>query len=292
MALDLHDVRKTFPGFALGPVSLTLEPGVVYGLLGPNGAGKTTLLNLIGQQLKLTEGSITHQGQPIVWGDPTWKTRLAYIRETPSLYDGLTVAGSLTLARRLCPTWDAALAAHLCDRLRLDPAKVVGTLSKGTRVKLGLVIGLARRADVVMCDEPTAGVDPSAREEFHTAIHDLRRDHPALTVLLSSHIFEDIDAVSDAIVVLREGRIALRCTMRDLVEARVFRVTAASADPMPDALIVWTKAGVTRALVRHPSDLAARLSASMDHVEEPNVDPLATAYHATGHVTTVLEGRR
>ena len=101
--LELQDLRRVFPGFELGPLTLRLRPGQVYGLLGPNGAGKTTLLNLIALQLNTTSGRLHYGGSPIHWGDNTWKARFSYIRERPSFYAELTVAQTLEFAGRPAP---------------------------------------------------------------------------------------------------------------------------------------------------------------------------------------------
>ena len=144
--LELHDLRRVFPGFQLGPVSLRLQPGQVYGLLGPNGAGKTTLLDLIALQLKATTGTLSYAGRPIRWGDSGWKARFSYIREMPSFYGELTVAQTLELAGQLYPRWDPVLADRLVGTFSLRPHQRVGHLSKGTRVKLGIVAALSHRS--------------------------------------------------------------------------------------------------------------------------------------------------
>ena len=163
--LELRDLGRAFPGFQLGPLSLRLHPGQVYGLLGPNGAGKTTLLDLIASQLQATSGTLSHGGRRIRWGDRGWKARFSYIREMPSFYAELTVAQILELAGQLYPHWDPALADSLVGTFHLRPHQRVGHLSKGTRVKLGIVTALSHRAELLILDEPTAGLDPSARAD-------------------------------------------------------------------------------------------------------------------------------
>ena len=133
--LALCDLRRVFPGFELGPLSLRLRPGRVYGLLGPNGAGKTTLLNLIALQLKTTTGTLHTRGRPIDWGDSAWKARFSYVGEAPSFYAELTIAQTLKLAGQLYNRWDHQLADTLVDKLELQPQRRVGHLSKGTTVK-------------------------------------------------------------------------------------------------------------------------------------------------------------
>lgn len=208
--LSVHDLVKAFEAFTLGPLSIDFVPGRAYGLLGPNGAGKTTLLNVLALQLRPTHGEIRYRGVPIRWGDTTWKERFAYIKETPAFYDELTVGQTLQLASRLYRSWDHASARTLLQRLELDPAHRVATLSKGTAVKLGLVAALAHRAEILILDEPTAGLDPTVRLELLNTLATLKDEQPELCLLLSSHIFEDIEHLADEVVIIKGGRIVLQ----------------------------------------------------------------------------------
>ncbi|MGH9741705.1 MAG: ATP-binding cassette domain-containing protein [Candidatus Acidiferrum sp.] len=212
--LKLEAVERRFTGFRLGPVSIRFTPGVAYGLLGPNGAGKTTLLNLLTLQLKLASGEMAYDGKPIRWGDAAWKRRWSYIRETPSFYDELTVAQTLRLAGSLYGQWDAAFAQTLLDRLHLDPSKKVETLSKGNKVKLGIVTALAHHAELLILDEPTAGLDPTVRAELQTLLREIVKTEPTLCLILSSHIFEDIEQAVDEVLILRDGNIVFREGLR------------------------------------------------------------------------------
>jgi ABC-2 type transport system ATP-binding protein len=216
LGLCLRGVRKSYPGFELGPLSLDVPQGTVVGLLGPNGAGKTTLLNVIALQSRSTAGTMTYGGVAIQWGDAWWKSRLTYVRETPAFYDELTIHDTLRFAARIYEEWDTSFADALVTRFGLDPSRRVGTLSKGTRVKLALVAALAHHARLLLLDEPTAGLDPDAREDLQRALHDLLRERPDVGILLSSHIFEDLEAVADRVGIIRNGRLVLDCRRDEL----------------------------------------------------------------------------
>lgn len=231
--LELRGLTKAFPDFVLGPLSTAFRPGCVHGILGPNGAGKTTLLNLVTLQSRATAGEMCHGNASVRWGDARWKGKVAYVRESPSFYDELTVEETLRLASRLYDSWDVSLAAHMGMRLGLRGQQRVRTLSKGTRVKLGLVAALASRAELLVLDEPTAGVDPTSREELHEVLRQLRRERPEVCVLLSSHIFEDLEESADEVLILRDGQVAFHASreeMRGFDErgtlASVYRATA------------------------------------------------------------------
>ena len=231
--LDLRGLTKAFPDFVLGPLSAAFHPGRVYGILGPNGAGKTTLLNLVTLQCRATAGAMCHEGAAVRWGDARWKGKVAYVRESPAFYDELTVGETLRLASRLYDSWDIGLAAHMSMRLGLRGQQRVRTLSKGTRVKLGLVAALASRAELLVLDEPTAGVDPTSREELHDLLRQFRRERAELCVLLSSHIFEDLEESADEVLILRDGQIAFQASREQMhgfdgrgALASVYRSTA------------------------------------------------------------------
>ena len=283
--LELRGLRRVFPGFELGPLSLRLKPGDVYGLLGPNGAGKTTLLNVIALQLKATSGTLHSVGTAIRWGDRAWKTRLSYIGETPSFYDELTVSQTLALAGRLYDRWDTVLADTLIETFGLRPDARVRHLSKGTRVKLGIVTALAHRADLLILDEPTTGLDPSARADLQDTIRTLIQEHPTLCVLLSSHIFEDIEEAATEMIILRHGRVVFQARTDSLRNSALYRsVAPGSVATSPDLVLRWQRRGTEWLLVRRGSPLESTLRLRTDHLEEQPTSVIAAVYHGTEHI--------
>ena len=282
--LELRNLGRVFPGFQLGPLSLRLHPGQVYGLLGPNGAGKTTLLDLIALQLKATTGTLSYGGRPIRWGDSAWKARFSYIRERPSFYAELTVAQTLELAGRLYNCWDHLLADTLVGRFALPPHQRVRHLSKGTRVKLGIVTALAHRAALLILDEPTAGLDPTARADLQDIVRLLIREYPSLCVLLSSHIFEDFDESATEILIMRRGRLVFHACADTLQNATLYRSEApGTVATSRDLLLRWWRRETTWLLVRRGSPLDAELCLRPDHVTQHPKSMLAAIYHGTEH---------
>ena len=285
VVVELIDIRRRFPGFELGPLSLKLRPGRVYGLLGPNGAGKTTLLDIVGLQLKPTGGVLRTGGKPIGWGSLGWKKRLSYVREVVPFYAELTVAETLRLASRLYDAWDPALAARLVDTLELPLDKQVGKLSKGTKVKLGIASALAHHADLLLLDEPTAGLDPTVRANVQAVVRSLMQEHPRLCVVLSSHIFEDIEETATDILMLRDGRFVFEATADVLRASKLYRTDAAGAvEPSPDLLARWTHKDEEWLLVLGDSALDADLRRRADHAEDRPSSLLAAVYHGTGRL--------
>ena len=282
--LEVHDLGRVFPGFQLGPLSLRLHPGQVYGLLGPNGAGKTTLLDLIALQLKATTGTLTYGGRSIRWGDIAWKARFSYVREMPSFYAELTVAQTLELAGQLYNCWDHLLADTLVSRFGLRPHQRVRHLSKGTRVKLGIVTALAHRAALLILDEPTAGLDPTARADLQDTVRQLIREHPSLCVLLSSHIFEDIDESATEVLIMRRGRLVFHACTDTLHDSTLYRSEAPGAvAASPDLLLCWRRRETTWLVVRRGSPLDAELRRRPDHLTQRPTSMIAAVYHGTEH---------
>ncbi len=282
--LELCYLGRVFPGFQLGPLSLRLHPGQVYGLLGPNGAGKTTLLDLIALQLKATTGTLCYGGRPIQWGDSAWKARFSYIRETPSFYAELTVAQTLELERRLNNCWDRPLADTHAGRIAQPPHQRVRHLSKGTRVKLGIVTALAHRAALLILDEPTAGLDPTARADLQDTVRLLIREHPSLCVLLSSHIFEDIDESATEILIMRRGRLVFQACTDTLHDSTLYRSEAPGAVEASRGLLLrWRRRETTWLLARRGSPLDIELRLRPDHVTQHPTSMIAAIYHGTEH---------
>lgn len=248
----LEELEYSFPGFDLGPISCRFAPGKIYGLLGQNGSGKTTLLNLMAHQLRPAAGRMLGDGRESAWGDDAWKARLCYVRERPAFYDELRVGELLDFASRFHKAWNPVLLASMLERLRLDRGKKVGVLSRGNLVKLGLVMGLASGASLLLLDEPTAGLDPTVRADVQQAVTDLAshlRNPPC--VLLSSHIFEDLESVADEILVLRDGRLAFHMARSDITELALYRSDTGASLPVERATLTltWLDAGARWVLV-------------------------------------------
>lgn len=280
--LRLEGLRRVFPAFELGPLSTTLEAGHIYGLLGPNGAGKTTLLNLLTLQLKPTSGRLLAGEATLRWGDLGWKQRFSYIQERQAFYGELTVGDTLNLARRLYGRWDSVLAGSLLKRFRLSSTAQVRFLSKGTRVKLGLVAALAHRADLLILDEPTAGLDPSARADLQDTVNEMVAEHRSLCVVLSSHIFEDIERTATDIYILRRGQLAMQATAERVRGGVVYRCLGPSDIPAsPDVLLRWSRQGTERLAVVAGSVLDGALRVRTDHIEEHVGSALGAMYHGT-----------
>ena len=194
-------VKKFGATTALDGLDLTVEKGEVHGFLGPNGAGKTTTLRVLLGTVRADAGSAR------VLGLDPWKdvselhARLAFVPDDVSLWPGLTGGEVIDLLGRLQGGHDAKRRADLLERFDLDPTKKARSYSKGNRQKVALVAALATDADLFLLDEPTSGLDPLMEETFREYVRDLRKD--GRTVLLSSHILSEAEALSDRISIIR-----------------------------------------------------------------------------------------
>jgi ABC-2 type transport system ATP-binding protein len=192
---------------------------------------------------------------------------MAFIAENPCFYDELSIAGNLRFAADVYPHWDEAFAARWCERLKLDLRRRFGDLSRGTKVKVALIAGLAHRSDLLLLDEPTSGLDPDARAETQ----DLFRELGAADALLiiSSHLFEDIESVADEVKIIREGHIAFEGPLARLSDMMVLR---RSTGPVPSSASVigrWRSRGeewllIDAAAARDP-DSERLIASALEH---------------------------
>jgi polyether ionophore transport system ATP-binding protein len=210
---------------ALDALDLTVEQGEVYGYLGPNGAGKTTTIRLLLGLLRPTGGRAEIFGLD-AWRDPVAAhRRLAYVAAEPSLWPGLTGAETLEFLARVRGGADNAYRDLLVERFQLDTNKKVRALSHGNRQKVQLIAAFASRADLLILDEPTGGLDPLMEMAFRETVGEVKER--GQTVFLSSHILSEVEAVCDRVGILRDGRLADQGRLAELrhLSAQTVEVT-------------------------------------------------------------------
>jgi ABC-2 type transport system ATP-binding protein len=214
-AIEVSGLRKVFgKTVALDGLDLTVAAGEVHGFLGPNGAGKTTTIRILLGLLRSDGGTARLLG-----GDP-WRQavelhrRLAYVPGDVTLWPTLTGGEVIDLLGRLRGGLDAKRRAELLDRFDLDPTKKARAYSKGNRQKVALVAALASDAELLIFDEPTAGLDPLMEAAFRECAEDERSR--GRTMLLSSHILSEIEALCDRVTIIRAGRTVESGTLTEL----------------------------------------------------------------------------
>lgn len=218
---------------ALDAVDFVVAPGAVVGLAGRNGAGKTTALRLALGLLWADAGEVRTLGLDPRREGAALRRRVSILSEESSLYGWMTVAETLAFAARVHPCWDPALAKRLAGRLELDPRAKVAALSRGGKAKLSLALAAAPRPELLLLDDPTAGLDPLARREVLQEIVDAV---PAAgAVVYATHLVADLERMADEVVFLDAGRVALAGGVEEL-KRRVKRHEAVFDGEAPAAL--------------------------------------------------------
>ena len=225
-AIEIRALRKSFGRTAaLDGLDLEVRAGEVHAFLGPNGAGKTTTIRILLGLLRKDAGEAELLG-----GDPwrdavTLHRRLAYVPGDVTLWPGLTGGEIIVLLGRLRGGLDPKRRRALTERFQLDPAKKARAYSKGNRQKVALIAALASDAELLLLDEPTAGLDPLMEATFRDCVTEERQ--AGRTVLLSSHILAEAEALSDRVTIIRAGRTVETGT---LAEMRHLTRTSVEAD--------------------------------------------------------------
>jgi ABC-2 type transport system ATP-binding protein len=217
--IDVREVTKTYgPVEALKGVSFHVESGEIIGLLGPNGAGKTTMMKILTGYLQPTNGTATVDGLDVVAQALDVQQRIGYLPETAPLYPELSVQGYLKLIADLRQIPDEEQRLRLSEAiyatgLESHLTRPIGHLSKGFRQRVGLAQAIVHRPKLLILDEPTIGLDPTQILEVRRLIRDLAQES---TVLLSTHILSEVEAICDRVIILLNGEVKADARLADL----------------------------------------------------------------------------
>lgn len=270
--IEVRGLCKTYRNFALSQVDLTVPCGCIVGLVGENGAGKTTTLKAIMNAIHPDSGIIQVLGKSCA--DPHVRSRIGVVFEDTFFYETLT---PMHLNRILCkihPNWDANEYFDLLKKFQLPSEKPIKDMSRGMRMKLRLAAALGHHPQLLILDEPTAGLDPVGRSEFLDFLQQFILDGTH-SVLFSSHITSDIEKVADWVAYLHNGRLIFQLEKDTLLEHYgILRCSHAQMDTLPEHLIQGhrTTAFCCEALVLEPARVKQLLPDSV--VDAAKIDDI------------------
>lgn len=221
MSLKCENIVKTYHKTeVLKNINLEIEQGKIYGLIGRNGAGKTTLLSILTAQNPATSGMVTYDGMP-VWENQKALEHLCFSRElnATSVFgpNSMKVKEYLKIASIFYPNWDKQMADRLIRLFHLDIKKRISKISKGMMSMVTIIVALASKADITIMDEPVAGLDVVAREQFYRILLEEYAD-TGRTFLISTHIIEEAADVFEEVIILKEGSIICKENTQELLE--------------------------------------------------------------------------
>jgi ABC-2 type transport system ATP-binding protein len=255
--VDVNDLSRSFGRKrALDAVSFRATAGQVHGLVGANGAGKTTLIKHLLGLLRAADGSVRVFGFDPVREPVRVLGRVGYLSEERELPEWMRIDELMAYTRAFHPTWDASYARELIETFGLDPSKTIKELSKGMRAQAGLVAAVAHRPELLILDEPSAGLDPVVRRDILDAIVRTVADD-GRTVIFSSHLLEEVERMSDHVTMLHGGRVTLSGALDDVrhgyQRSRVRFVEHFDQPPALDAALAMEGGGRTWSVVHSGS---------------------------------------
>ena len=229
-AIEIDGLSRRYgPKVALDDVSLTVSRGCVFGLLGESGAGKTTLMRHLMGLLRPQRGTVRVLGIDPIKDPETTLSRIGYLSEDRDLPGWMRIDELLRYTQGIYPNWDSAFADDLVQRFDLNLAQKIKTLSRGQKAKTGLVTALAHRPELLMLDEPSSGLDPVVRRTILSAVMRTVAEE-GRTVLFSSHLLHEVEAVADYVCVIHRGKVVL-CDELSRILASHRRIRVRYAQP-------------------------------------------------------------
>jgi ABC-2 type transport system ATP-binding protein len=275
---------------ALDDLDLEVVTGEVMGYLGPNGAGKTTTIRLLLGLLRPTSGRCEVFGLDTHRQAVEAHRRLSFVPGEASLWPRLTGAETLHVLGSVHGRVDTGYRDELTERFELDPSKKVRAYSKGNRQKVLLIAALMTRADLLVLDEPTAGLDPLMEQVFRECVHEAKAR--GQSVFLSSHILSEVEALCDRVAILRAGRLVELGSLDELRHLAALSVDATFAGAVPDLSAVpgvsdvHTHGQGVRLELRGPVAPLVRALAPTDITElvsrEPSLEELFLSHYGDG----------
>lgn len=215
--LKIEHLNKDLETFQLKDINLELEPGYIMGLIGVNGTGKTTLINTILNLYKKDSGNVFVDGYSMETNEREAKDRIGFVLDKNMFEENLSVLKNGKLFGALYSRFDEELFRIFCEKFDVPLNQKLGNLSTGYKMRFQLAFALSHDATLFIMDEPAAGLDPLFRKEMMGYLQDIVEDGTR-SVLLSTHLTEDLDQVGDYVALMKDGEIVLNLTMEEMHE--------------------------------------------------------------------------
>jgi ABC-2 type transport system ATP-binding protein len=291
--IQIEKLTKSY-GVHRGVVDIDLDvnEGEAFGFLGPNGAGKTTTIRTLLDHIRPTSGRALVFGIETTVDPVAIHRRVGYLPGEFTLYDKLTGGQTIEYFANLRGGVDAAYQAALVERLDIDPSRKFKELSKGNKQKIGLVVALQHRPDLLILDEPTSGLDPLVQQTFYEVIREAKAE--GRTIFLSSHILSEVEKTCDRVAIIRDGQLAkvdrveaLRDLAHHQIELRFpGDVPVAAFDGLPGVSDVTVEDGVLRLRVAGSITPVVRAAAQYELLDfvsrEPSLEETFLAQYGHG----------
>ena len=287
-------LTKTYgPHRGITELDLDVEAGEVFGFLGPNGAGKTTTMRVLLDLIRPTSGRAEIFGIETTADPVAIHRRLGYLPGEFDLYDRLTGGDTIAYFANLRGGVDRGYVAELVERLDLDPSRRFKEYSKGNKQKVGLVVALQHRPDLLILDEPTSGLDPLVQQTFFELVREARAD--GRTVFLSSHVIDEVDRTCDRVAIIREGRLVQVDTIEAIRRLAFHHVELTFTSPVATAMfepiegVTEVRAEGPKVQMRVNGPIGAVIAAAAPHglvdvvSREPNLEDVFLAQYGGHH---------
>lgn len=282
--LVIRDLRKVYSEFTLNNISLDIPRGYIMGIIGPNGAGKSTTIKLIMNLIRPDGGQVEVFGLTYNKHEKRIKNRIGYVGEEQYFYENKSVAWTGKFVSQYYDEWDENRFSNLLNEFAISRTKKIRQLSKGMKVKLALAIALSHNPELVILDEPTAGLDPVVRRELLDILMRITEDENR-SVIISSHITDDIARIADYITYMIDGRIVLSAEKDDLLAnwKRIHFKPGAVAQDIVGTLSniqeqMFGSSGITRDYTRIKERLANGISSDDIKIENVSLDDILISF--------------
>ncbi|GKV67517.1 ABC transporter ATP-binding protein [Sporosarcina sp. NCCP-2716] len=215
--IEFTNVTKQFKGFAVENMDLQVNKGFVTGFIGANGAGKSTTIKLMMNLLRPDEGEVRVFGLDYATHEKAIKERIGFVYDGNVFYEGMNLKDIQRIVGPAYRHWDGALFRQYAEQFELPLNKAVKTFSKGMQMKASLALALSHQAELIIMDEPTAGLDPIFRRELLDLLQDIMLDGER-TIFFSTHITSDLDRIADYIAFIKKGKLMFNQSIHEVAE--------------------------------------------------------------------------